>query len=132
MTIFKSTKGSGTFEFQKTDAVDENGSLSLGFSWKASSKGFSSELNDIWFYDEDLETFAENLEKLADTTEIETSLEAMSDFKLHVTKLDQLGNFKVQIEMKSPVWGNHSCIVNHLDTSSILSLAKELRDAIQK
>ena len=114
------------------DSMSENGSLCFGFHWKATSTGFSSKLNDISFYRDDLERFSDELEKLAKNLLKEASLEAKSEFKILVTRVDRLGHFRVQIKMESRSTQNSSCTVNQLDTSSVLELAKGLRDTIKK
>lgn len=59
MTIYKSSDGSTSFELRQTDFLDENGSKTYCFTCRINSHGFTAEVENIWFYREDLLKFAD-------------------------------------------------------------------------
>ncbi|NRA46163.1 MAG: hypothetical protein HRU09_14515 [Oligoflexales bacterium] len=128
---FKDPESPDYFGFEKTDQIEVNGSIEIGFRWSARSHGFCAELNDIWFEDSSLKEFAANLQMIVEESVQELRLDAMSDFTLTVGKADKLGHFNVTVEMSSPLKGNFARIVIGIEAEGVLVLAKNLLESIQ-
>ncbi len=131
MSTLKSPDGLTSLELVKTDYLDENGSKSYGFTCKVKSHGFAAELENIWFYKEDIMQFVDQLNQLLASQKIEeVELRAMSDFTCSIKPSDSLGHFTLKTNLESPVYQNSASIVTEAETQTLTNLAEELKEIV--
>ncbi len=128
MTIYKSSDGSTSFELRRTDFSDENGSKTYCFTCRINSHGFTAEVENIWFYREDLLKFSDELDELIKNQKGgKASLNAMSDFSCVVQASDYLGHFTIKTKLESHVYQNSASLMTEAETQSLSNLASELK-----
>lgn len=131
MPVHESSDRKSGFEFRKTDFSSANGSKTFGFSWKARSRGFSAEIDNIWFYGDDILDFLSKLKALLSQEQTKAELNAMSDLNIIVEKLDDLGHFSVHISLKDQMYGNSAQIVAELEAQGVSQLIRDLEQIIR-
>lgn len=131
MDIYKNDDQSSMFSISKNDFDQGNGRRSFAYSISVSSAGFSAALSNIWFEEEEILRFIDNLSSLTSGKKSSLIFEAMSDFKLTIHDKGGLGHFTLEFFLERQMVGNFARITIILSTQVLINFATGLKLSIQ-
>jgi hypothetical protein len=113
-------------EFDKTDTNKDE----IQFQINASSFGFSVHGYKFWFYQSDIDSFANKASAVLSGVEESATLSAMSEFKLTLVPKDKHGHFKVKLNIEHRFDENMAEIYVELETQSVVNLISDLTHSL--
>ena len=130
MADYENAESNSGFAVRKTDFLEQNGSKTYAFHWRTRSYGFSAEVENIWFYRDDILTFLKDAEDVLNQKQTKAVLEAMSDFELVLERVDDLGHFSVRFEVENPIHQNSASITTKFATQVVAEFLRDLERII--